>query len=84
MLVLEALFKRIHAKMTEKFGDAVVDRMIEISSKPSLIKRIPFGKHQGIRMDEIPIDYLHWLSTTDLDEDMRFTVNHFLKNMQIS
>ena len=84
VLVLEALFKRIRTKMIEKFGDQTVDRMLEISSKPSLIKRMPFGKHQGIKMDEIPIDYLQWLSTTDLDEDMTFTVNHFLSNMQVS
>jgi len=84
VLVLEALFKRIHSKMTKNFGDAAVDRMLEISSTPSLIKRMPFGKHQGIRMDEIPIDYLHWLSKTYLDEDMKFTVNYFIANIEVS
>ena len=76
--VLEALFQRIHAKMIEKFGDNAVDQMIEISSKPSLIKRMPFGKHQGIKMEDIPIDYLNWLSTTVLDEDLEYTVNQLL------
>lgn len=80
VLVLEAVFKRIHSKMFEKFGDETIDRMIEISSKPSLIRRMPFGKHQGLKMEEIPMDYLHWLSTTDLDEDLEYTVNHFLNN----
>ena len=58
--------------------------MLEISSKPSLIKRMPFGKHQGVKMDEIPVDYQQWLSTTDLDEDMKFTVNHYLTNTKVS
>ena len=84
VLVLEALFKRIHSKMTEKFGDKAVGQMLEISSKPSLIKRMPFGKHQGAKMDEIPIDYLQWLSTTDLDEDMKYTVDYYLTNNNIS
>ena len=81
VVVLEALFNRIHTKMIEKFGVYSIDRMIEISSKPSLIKRMPFGKHQGIKMEQVPMDYLQWLSKTDLDEDMEFTVNHFLNNI---
>ena len=64
--------------MIKKFDADAVDQMIEISSKPSLIKRMPFGKYKGIRTEEVPIDYLQWLSTTDLDEDMEFTVYHFL------
>ena len=81
VVVLEALFHRIHAKMIEKFGTDAVDQMIEISSKPFLIKRMPFGKHQGIKMEDIPVDYLNWLYTTDLDEDLEYTVNHFLNEI---
>jgi DNA polymerase III epsilon subunit-like protein len=75
VVVLEALFQRIHAKMIEKLGTDAVDKMIAVSSKPSLIKPMSFGKHQGIKMEDIPIDYLNWLSTTDLDEDLEYTVN---------
>jgi len=78
ILVLEAIFKRIHAKAIEKYGDKATKRMIEISAKPSLIRRMPFGKHKGLKMEEVPVDYLEWLSGTDLDEDMEFTVNQFL------
>ena len=49
VLVLEALFHRIHAKMIEKFDVNVVDQMIEISSKPSLIGNtdiIPYRYHR--------------------------------------
>ena len=47
----------------------------------TLIKRMPFGKHQGIKMEDVPIDYLNWLSTTDLDEDLDYTVNHLLNKI---
>jgi len=61
--------------MIEKYGADAVEHMIEISSKPSLIKRMPFGKHRGIKMEDVPVDYLNWLSTTDLDEDLEYTVS---------
>ena len=38
-----------------------------------------FGKHKGEFFKDIPQDYLKWLSGTELDEDMRFTVEHYLK-----
>jgi DNA polymerase III epsilon subunit-like protein len=79
ILVLEALFKRIHAKFVEEFVDHSTDRMIEVSKKPLLYRRMPFGKHKGVKMEEVPIDYLQWLSTTDLDEDLEYTVKHYLK-----
>jgi len=30
------------------------------------------------KFEEIPTDYLQWLSGTDLDEDMTYTVKHHL------
>ena len=76
--VLEALFKRIHAKATEEFGDQAAEQMIEISGKPLLHRKMPFGKHKGCDMETVPIDYLEWLSRTDLDEDMEYTVRHYM------
>ena len=39
---------------------------------------MPFGKHKGLKMAEVPKDYLQWLSGTDLDEDLAYTVRHYL------
>ena len=78
ILVLEALFNRIHAKAMDKYGVYAIDKMIEVTKNPVLLARMPYGKHKGMKFEEIPIDYLQWLSETDLDEDMAYTVKHFL------
>ena len=76
VLVLEKLFVR----MSKSIGLAAVEnRMMNISSKPILLSRMYFGKHKGQFFREIPGDYLQWLSgQDDLDEDLRFTVGHYL------
>lgn len=80
ILVLEKLFERLFSRMSKDIGPAAVeDKMMEISSKPVLLSRMYFGKHKGERFKGIPKDYLQWLSGTELDEDMRFTVGHYLK-----
>jgi DNA polymerase III epsilon subunit-like protein len=91
VLVLEGLFKRLYAKMMEKYDDhdAVIEEMIKISSRPSLYKVFLFGKHRGKRIDEvIKMDrsYVEWLleskiqnaSDTNPDEDWIFTLKHYL------
>jgi DNA polymerase III epsilon subunit-like protein len=78
ILVLEALFKRIYAKMIEEFADDSIDKMIDVTNNPVLLARMPFGKHKGKKFDEIPVDYLEWLYGTDLDEDMAYTVKNHL------
>ena len=77
VLVTESLFHRIHAKFKEQAVDPVAE-MIKISSLPVLVPRMPFGKHKGLKMAEVPKDYLEWLSGTDLDEDPEYTVKHYL------
>ncbi len=75
ILVLESLFERLFNKMMIdiKKPDLVLDKMIEISSKPSLIRKINFGKYKGKKMEEIvKIDrsYLEWLlEQKEKDED---------------
>jgi exodeoxyribonuclease X len=80
ILVLEKLFERLFVKMSKSIGPAAVEnRMMDISSKPILLSRMYFGEHKGKFFREIPKDYLQWLSgKDDLDEDMRFTVGHYL------
>ena len=79
ILVLEGLFSRLNAKFKEngKLMDPVQE-MIHISSNPVLIARMPYGKYKGVLFSEVPRDYLDWLSGTDLDEDMAFTVETHL------
>ena len=78
ILVLEALFNRIYAKAVIEFGDDTVAKMIEVSKKPVLYRRMPFGKHKGLKMEEVPLDYLQWLAGTDLEEDLRYTIEQYL------
>ena len=52
--------------------------MVKISGSPVLVPRMPFGKHKGLKMAEVPRDYLQWLSSTDIDEDLAYTVGHYL------
>lgn len=80
ILVLEKLFERLFAKMSKDFEPDVENKMIEISSKPVLLSRIYFGKHKGLLFRDIPKDYLQWLSEqNDLNEDMEYTIRHYLK-----
>ena len=80
ILVLEKLFERIFVKMSKDIGPAAVeDKMMAISIKPVLLNRMYFGKHKGVFFRDIPKDYLQWLSGQEvLDEDLRFTVGHYL------
>ena len=80
ILVLEAIFHHIHAQAVEEFGDDAVAKIIEVSNKPVLYRRMPFGKHKSLKMEEVPADYLKWLAKTDLDEDLRYTVEHYLNS----
>jgi DNA polymerase III epsilon subunit-like protein len=78
ILVLEALFNRIYAKAVIEFGDDTVSKMIEVSNKPVIYRKMPFGKHKGLKMEEVPLDYLQWLAGTDLEEDLKYTIERYL------
>jgi DNA polymerase III epsilon subunit-like protein len=82
ILVLEGVFSRINTKFrgNPELEDPV-EEMIRISSSPILIPRMPFGKHKGLLFGEVPADYLEWLLTTELDEDMAYTVKKHLEGV---
>lgn len=56
-----------------------VEDMISISSKPSLLSTVGFGKHKGMKFADVPADYLEWIrDKSDLKEDVKFSAAHWL------
>src|SRR3989344_8529225 len=89
VLVLEKLYERLKNKIMAEEGLAeneAIERMIEISSHPSLLHTFKFGKYNGKRIEEVmQIDkgYLEWLLAQKLngdgiDEDWIYTLKHYL------
>jgi len=87
--VLCALFNRLQSKLKEKgLNDKeVVEKMIEISSKPSLFSMFNFGKHKDKKLEDVAREdkgYLEWLLKQKLsaesdDEDWIYTLQYYLK-----
>lgn len=63
------------ARMLAKIS---IEEMIEISSRPCLLPKLRFGKHEGIPLAEVPKDYLRWIMTQEFDEDTKHTAKHYL------
>ncbi len=91
VLVLEKLFERLKNKMMKEGSlseEEVIEKMIEISSQPSLLRTFRFGKHNGKRVDEVAKTdrgYLQWLlaekeKSDQSDEDWIYTLKHYLEN----
>lgn len=94
VLVTEALFNRLLEKIRQEYDndDEAITAMIDISLKPSLIKKFSFGKYRGQSLtDVVRTDpgYLEWLlrakeqpqdktQARSDDEDMIFSLKHYL------
>jgi DNA polymerase III epsilon subunit-like protein len=89
VLVLEKLYERLKKKVMEEDNldeRGAIEKMIEISSHPSLFKSINFGKYAGKKIEEVvrmDPGYLEWLlaqklSSDQIDEDWIYTLKHHL------
>lgn len=86
--VLYALFQRLLLKMKENIPDEneAIEKMIEISNKPSLFTVFNFGKYKEKTLDEVlktDRRYLEWLLNSKLennedDEDWIYTLKYYL------
>ncbi len=87
--VLCGVFERLLSKVEVEAGGrvAAIEKMIEVSSKPTLYRTFNFGKHVGKSLEEVvecDKGYLEWLlrqkkSQEDNDEDWIYTLEHYLK-----
>ena len=89
VLVLEKLFEKLKDKMMTEENlseEKALSKMIEISSHPSLLHTLRFGKHNGKRIEDViktDRGYLQWLLDQKLngdgiDEDWIYTLRHYL------
>lgn len=91
VLVLEALFTRLYDKMCQEEADEekVIEKMLDISSRPSIIRTFTFGKHLGKKVEEVAqtdSGYLEWLlsqkeqdpSVTE-EDDWLYTLKYHLQ-----
>lgn len=89
VLVLEKLFERLLAKIMKEENcseDEAIKKMIDISSRPSLMNLFNFGKHNGKTVQEVAnMDrgYLEWMlaqkeQNADNEEDWIYTLRYYL------
>lgn len=101
VLVLEKLYERLYNKIKETpsaFGisplvggeeeiqNQIVEKMIDISSRPSLMNMFNFGKYNGKTLVEVAgtdRKYLEWMlaqkeQNGDNEEDWIYTLKHYL------
>ncbi len=90
VLVLEKLFERLKNKIISEDNlneEKAIEKMIEISSHPSLLRTFNFGKHVGKKIEDVlktNRDYLEWLlaeklKSDQMDEDWIYTLKYHLK-----
>lgn len=57
-----------------------LEQLIDLSTKPALLKTVRFGKHRGMLWKDLPKDYLRWVAVQrDMDSDARHTAMYWLR-----
>jgi DNA polymerase-3 subunit epsilon len=52
----------LHEIFSQMIDDLSIDTVLSLMSAPTQVSKMPFGKHQGKPLSEIPKDYVKWLS----------------------
>jgi len=84
VLILKLLFGRLIDEVRQQFpDDHPVEKLVELTQTPVMIKSFKFGKYKGKSIEEIARTdrgYLEWMrNNLELDEDMRFTLDAYIQ-----
>ncbi len=86
VLVLKLFLSKLKDAVASKFPDEnPVEKMVDLTNTPIMIKTFRFGKYKGKTLQEVASSdagYLRWMLTgmENLDEDMRYSINTALGN----
>jgi DNA polymerase-3 subunit epsilon/exodeoxyribonuclease X len=70
--------KLLHVYLNEMQED---ERLMALSIEPVLIKKFAFGKYKDHYLEEVAMNdsgYLHWLLSQSIDEDLEYSIKHYL------
>lgn len=54
----------LHQVFSVMIDDLSIETVIDLLAAPQVLTRMPFGKHQGKALSEVPRDYISWLSSS--------------------
>lgn len=81
VLILKLLLSKLRTLTQEQFPDSnPVDKMVELTATPIIVKTFRFGKHKGKSLEEVASSdagYLRWMLTSmdNLDADLKYSIN---------
>lgn len=52
----------LHKVFTNLVGDLTMETILDLLKGESLIRHMPFGKHKGLLLQEVPSHYIKWLA----------------------
>jgi len=54
----------LHQVFSVMIDDLPIEKVLELLSRPQNLSKMPFGKHQGKPLADIPKDYVSWLAAS--------------------
>jgi len=84
VLVLKLFLTKLKEAVIAAYPDEnPVEKMVDLTNTPILVKTFRFGKHKGKLLEEVAKEdagYLRWMLTgmENLDADMRYSINYYL------
>jgi hypothetical protein len=54
------------------------EEMAYMTQQPVLLSQVTFGKYRGTPWNEVPRDYLKWITKNEFDEDTTYTAHYYL------
>ena len=81
VLILKLLLSKLKDIVQEQFPHAnPVEKMVELTTTPIIIKTFRFGKHKGKTLEEVASSdagYMRWMlsSMENLDADLKYSIN---------
>lgn len=72
---------KVNIEVFKRLGERynTTEALLDVLSRPILMKEMPLGKHKGRPMKELPLQYLFWASKQDFDQDLTFTIRTEIK-----